>query len=123
LVRLNHGSWISFFCYTPSRYAHLPELEFTGTFYDETSTGKQVQKSERMGLLEQLATKVLISKSQGLYITIFDLEFMKQIKIQSEFPSHQFKVKRILSSGLSLLSETLTKRVTRSPFGLKAKAS
>lgn len=76
-----------------------------------------------MGLLEKLATKVLISNSQGFFIIIFDLEVMNQIKIQSEFPSHQFKVKRILSNGLSLLSETLTNGVTRSPFGLKAKAS
>ena len=76
-----------------------------------------------MGLLRKLVTKVLSNESQGAYTIIFNLEVMKQIKIQSEFPSPQFKVQRILSSALSSFVEILTKTVTRLPFGLKAKAS
>lgn len=89
----------------------------------KTSTGKRVQKSENISLRRKLVAKKLINKYYECYMILFDLEVMTWNKIQSEFPSPKFKVKRIFSRVLSLSSKTLTKKVSRLTVGLEAKAS
>ena len=92
-------------------------------FMTKISTGRRVQKRENMSLRRKFVAKKLINKYHEFYIKIFDLEVMKQNKIQSEFPSPKIKVKRIFSRVLSLSSKTFNKKVSRLTFGLKAKDS